>query len=148
MSINEMVQIRQTYKGAVACWETFTQNLEAYCTENQSIPDLLHSEDRLSVSIEFTDTKVVCRFAFAEDGFYLIYSFAIMDEYDKVKFIDSSSQFVDDHGDTLAPGGRGNGWSLQDKDSVHYIFFPRVLQAQKDAWEYAKAARESATPVI
>ena len=144
MSIQSLIQIHQTYKGAVACWETFTQNLEAFFKESKSLPDLLIGEDKLSVSVKITDIKIVCKFEFEKDHFYLVYGFTTKDKYDKEMFVESSQQHVDDHGDT-ASEQRG-GWSLRDKEDCWRIFFPRVLQAQKDAWKYAREAREAVTP--
>jgi hypothetical protein len=102
---------------------------------NDQIPSPVVSHDRHRVTYQWTDVKTFCHFTYAEDTGILIFGFTHSHVDGKESDVVTARLVFDQHGNVReALDAPGSSWSLTDRTDFDGFFFPRLLEAQQQAF--------------
>ena len=137
MSIHDLIIHKRDYDFAVNRFTRMAEHLIAISGREIDIPEPVFDEQNRSISFEFTDTRVECRFSYNRGNTILTYGFIKIDEIDRKIFHETSRQFVNNTGEILVEKcGSGTGYKINEDEGQNTFFFPRIFGALEDAWQY------------
>ena len=113
------------------------EHLTAISGRHDDIPTPDFDEQNHSISFEFTDTRIECRFSYNRGNTILTYGFIKIDEFGRKSFHEVSRQYADEMGNILAEkNGVKTGYTVLADKGQNTFFFPRIFGALEAAWQH------------
>jgi len=137
MSIEELTIHKRDYNFAVHRFTRMAEHLIAISGRDDDIPTPEFDEQNHSISFEFTDTRIECRFFYNHGNTILTYGFIKIDAFGRKSFHEVSRQYADEMGNILAEkNGEPTGFTVLSDQGQDIFFFPRVFEALEAAWQH------------
>jgi hypothetical protein len=132
---DQLITVRRDYIRAYEKWKQVLAHLEQFSQANSQIPSPVLSQDRHRATYQWTDVKTFCHFTFADETGILIFGFTHQLVDGEEADVITARLVFDQHGNVReslnAPGSR---WILTESSDFDGFFFPRLLEAQRQAF--------------
>lgn len=138
MAINEIIEHSRNYEKVLGWFNQMTDNIIAASSRNEEIPTIsFPSEDRSLLEIKVAGARVMCKLRYTGDGSILRYGYVANYKSGKFTFHETKRLFFDRLGNNLTEkDGKSAGFSMQNDDDLHSIYYPHILNALEMAWAH------------
>ena len=138
MALQDLIHHKRQFDATFAKFKELVNILKGEAERNNRLVAPDESEDGLSIAMNFTDTKIECRYSYVNEKGWLAFGFISKNRSGKKFFNRSGSVAFNDQGNIL-DDQKGISFSLNNATQLDDWFFPQISKALELSWKHKKA---------